>query len=61
MQTLISHYVLVEFFGQIVPVKQCSRKVGEVFTDSYGTEYEVQKDFSVRRISPKKRFSSNKE
>lgn len=50
---LISHYILQNFMGVIIPVKYCSRQVGEVYEDSYGTKYQVQKDYSVRRISPK--------
>ena len=52
---LISHYRLVEVMGRMIPIRECSRKVGEVFKDSYGTEYEVQKNQSVKRISPKKK------
>ena len=29
----------------------CNRKVGEVFKDYKGTKYQVQKDYSIRRIS----------
>ena len=55
MKVLISHYRLVEVMGRLIPVRECSRKVGEVFTDSYGTQYQVQSNQSVKRISPKKR------
>ena len=49
--TLISHYILQEFFGHLVPVKMCSRKVGEIYTDSSGLrQYEVQRNGSVVHI-----------
>ena len=52
---LISHYRLVEVMDRLIPIRECSRKVGEISTDSYGTEYQVQSNLSVKRISPKKR------
>ena len=55
MKVLISHYRLVEVMGRLIPIRECSRKVEEVFTDSYGTQYQVQSNQSVKRISPKKR------
>lgn len=50
MKVLISHYRLVEVMGRLIPIRECSRKVGEVFTDSYGTQYQVQSNQSVKRI-----------
>ena len=52
---LISHYRIVFVMGRFIPIRDCSRKVGEVYKDSYGTEYQVQSNQSVKRISPKKR------
>ena len=48
--TLISHHVLHEMMGYTIPIKQCSRTVGEVFKDHYGREYQVQRNKSIRRI-----------
>ena len=44
MKVHISHYKPVEIMGKLFPIRVCSRNVGEVFTDSYGTQYQVQND-----------------
>ena len=52
---LISHYRIVEAMGVSIPIRDCTHKVGDRIEDSYGTEYEVQKNQSIKRISIKKR------
>lgn len=51
MKWLIRHFKWFDKFG--ILHTECSHKPGDIVTDSKGTQYEVQKNHSIKRINVK--------